>query len=367
MTTVRSWIQSVVPVCWMLSACAPSGEVAQPVVDVIPLENSDLRDMVFDKRGLDALPTCLYVADANQNQVHCVNVSRRALDADAALQGITSPTALALSRDEKRVYVGSESNAGHSILEIELATFLRVPWIVAARPNVLAVFANGRVAIGESAQDLKPAKIEYWDPQTVVASTGTPPAIEGLRLLSAHDDGTLLAVADAGSRSPAVSIWRTDIPVATTIASDNYVGHLVQASSSIVFHPVRHEFYVLSDGSMGASGSIPGYEVNGEKIVPLTIRFAADYPAVALAFTPDLRRVLVAHGTTRFDAHVPEHDLTVPDLHVFDATTGAEVGIIALPDHVHDRGISVAPDGTIYLLLGRDKATRIGVIRVPGA
>lgn len=366
MTIVRSWMQSGVPVCWVLCACAPSGEVAQPVVEVIALSNADLRDMVFDKRGADSDPVCLYIADANQNQVHCVNVSRGALDSDAALQGITSPTALALSRDEKRLYVGSESDADRGILEIELATLSRVQWTVAARPDALAVFANGRVAIGESAQNLKPAKIEYWDPQTVVGSTGTPPAIEGLRLLSAHDDGTLLAVADAGSRSPTVSIWRTETPVAVTIASDNYIGHLVQTSSSIVFHPVRHEFFVLSDGSMGASGPIPGYVVNGDKVDPLPIRFAADYPAVALAFTPDVQRVLVAHGTTRFDAHVPEHDLTVPDLHVFDAATGAEVGVIALPDHVHDRGISVAPDGTIYLLLGRDKATRIGVIRDPG-
>lgn len=350
-------------------ACDSSGEVAQPKVDLIPLENADLRDMVFDKRGAGSDPACLYVADANQNQIHCVNINTRALDASLTIGPIATPVALALSHENDRLFVGTGQRTGGSLLDIELATgtvterkiFDQTLEVV----ETLAVLSSGQVVIGLKESNKSDARIDYWNPPTIAA--GFPGAGKNLRVVGAHQDGTLLVTATATSGvsaenySPNVFIWPTT--AAVSLPSGNYFGYVVQEFSSMVFHPELHEFYVLSDAG-GNNSAIPRYRVTATDVEEdLQFRFAADYPAIALAFTANRQRVLVAHGATPFDARDPRHDLSAPDLHVMDANTGAEVGVIPLPDHVHDHGIAVAPDGTIYLLLGRDKSTRIGVIR----
>lgn len=377
MAIIRSWMQRVCAVPVTLCACAPSGEVTQPVVEEIPLVNSDLRDMAFDKQGVNAEPKCLYVSDANQNQVHCVDLKLRGLDANAAITGMSEPpAALALSRGEGRtLYIGSAPRTGGGTLyTVDLDAPTKVD-PVATSPSysnnidALRVLSNGVVAVG-----LQDAAIKYY-PSATGSSPQLPVMSDFSRVVTANDSGKWFVWRDVENDPPMVSIWSIGSDPINEVIQGPYFGFDPQAPPSIVFRPAQRDgadeiFYVLSDGGGGNQSAIPGYrlEPDSKKATALETQLTANYPAVALAFSKNLQRILVAHDDEKRKdyRYEPNHDLSVPDLHVFDAGTGAEVGVIALPDHVHDRGIAVAPDGTIYLLLGRAKATRIGVIRDPG-
>lgn len=369
----ESWLL----LCGALCACVPSGEVAQPYVEIIELTNADLRDMVFDRRGAD--PVCLYIADNANNQVHCLHLATRALDKSKAID-LVKPIALALSRDENELYIGAAAQTNGGLYEAD-PTRPGTVSPVAIDPGVtdsiydvgvIAPLSNGHVAVNLRATDSAWQKIVYTPPLPAAPSSLSKLPTDGHRIVGASDDGELFATAEDAPNTSGntngwlVTLWRTAAGSAEEISSDNYLGHAVQRFASLVFHPLRHEFFVLTDGTTSGRGAVPVYRVTDSGVEPLSLQLAANYPAVALAFTSDARRILLAHGTTPFNAFEPNHDLAVPDLHVFDALTGAEVGVIPLPAHVRDRGIAVAPDGTIYVLLGEGRSSQIGVIRNPG-
>lgn len=375
MTRAGSWMRCVLLMPFAMCACAPSGEVTQPEVKPIELGDADLRDMVLDHR-VTAEPQCLYVADAKQDRIHCVDLKTHAQNTSATvdlpIRG-TMPVALAFSRDGKKLYFRSVSTTSSKTLhEVDIEN----PKMSTVKPSLppypqkldaLAVHSNDRVAVGLQASETMPAKIDYYNPPTGNTRPPIPDKADNSRIVSVNDDGTLFVTAEVTNDSPVVTLWRTGVSNTAQLASGQYFGSLMQNDPSIVFHPDQSGFYVLTDGD-GAGSQIPVYRITDSGVVAGGVRLEADYPAVALAFTANLRRVLVAHDAEVRNGYpfTPNHNLSVPDLHVFDADTGTPVGVIALPDHVRDRGITVAPDGSIYVLLGRDKASRLVVISDPG-
>lgn len=374
MTIVHPLTGRVLLTAIALSACSPSGEVTQPEVKPIELGDADLRDMVLDHR-VTAEPQCLYVADAKQDQIHCVDLKTRAQDTSATvnLTRGTMPVALALSRVGKKLYFRSVSTTSSKTLyeadienpKMSSVKLLQPPY--QQKLDALAVHSNDRVAVGLQASETMPAKIDYYNPPIGNIRPLAPETAPNSRIVCVNDDGTLFVTAEVTNDSPVVTLWRTGVSNTAQLASGQYFGSLMQNNPSIVFHPDQSGFYVLTDGD-GAGSRIPVYRITDSGVVAGGVRLDADYPAVALAFTANLRRVLVAHDAEVRNGYpfAPDHDLSVPDLHVFDAATGTPVGVIALPDHVRDRGITVAPDGSIYVLLGRDKESRLVVISDPG-
>jgi DNA-binding beta-propeller fold protein YncE len=83
----------------------------------------------------------------------------------------------------------------------------------------------------------------------------------------------------------------------------------------------------------------------------------------AVAMCPVTGRVAVAHEDVQVNptTTAPHHQGT-GDLHTFDGRTYVETTRYRLRSHVRPAGIACGPDGSIYLILGADAGTAIGVV-----
>jgi hypothetical protein len=91
--------------------------------------------------------------------------------------------------------------------------------------------------------------------------------------------------------------------------------------------------------------------------------FVVDWTPTALAVTWNGAFAFVGHNDQLLNAtQRSRHDSRIPDLHIFDVSTRAQVLQLLLPDFVHARGITLASDDRVYVLLGRSRSSVVGVI-----
>ena len=88
-----------------------------------------------------------------------------------------------------------------------------------------------------------------------------------------------------------------------------------------------------------------------------------EWDAVAVTMCPVTSRIAVAHrDMVTNPTTTTRHSQGTGDLHAFDGATYVETTRYHLRSRVKEHGITCGPDGRIYLILGADAGTAIGVI-----
>lgn len=349
----------VISACAALFACKPGGERPDAVVSSVSFDaSSDLRALLVSESK-----NCVYVADYYQKIIHCVDLTTHSNNTSAAFSTTGKPVAMAMTNDNATLVVATEDASTGSAIEI--FTFGKTspsPCTLPGPPNSVAVTDKNYIYVGVGG-----TQSSIYSCGTAAASIRNATPVTQLngynRIAGLSNDGTLMFTVSPDMST--VGFWNIHTAPTNVINANNMFGALSNYGW-IEFQPNDHEAFVFTDGTATSQNTFPTYTLNTDNTLtgPHT-KFAMNFLPNALAFSPDGKTALITHGIKGSVFLNADHELSVPDLHIFDASTGAALGTIPLSDYVHQRGIAVGDDGTIYLLLGEQSASSIAVIPAP--
>jgi YVTN family beta-propeller protein len=257
------------------------------------------------------------------------------------------------------------SGAGSvSVIDLETQT-LTDTIALSGLPNSIAVSSNDHLYVAyEGGLSADPALEAYNIGSGTAVYSVSPddaPSEWGLFVSGRSPDRTMIYIHDQTTSSTVYQWDASNIPP-TPIGSEAI------ASGEPTITPIPGDTrFIISPSGHWETARFPNYDGD----VPLYDAFTmiragtlnVQWSAVAVAASPAGDRIAVAHHdevvnptTTTQERHNPY------DLHVFNAATLAEMDQYLLPSFVRRHGIAFAANGDIYLLLGKNVSSSIGVI-----
>ncbi len=346
----------------MLVACDPGGEVPPPAITRIPIDGVDLRAMVMDAKGEN-----LYVTDGGLAQVHRINLNTDKHEGTIQLDN-GQPVALAVSPDARILFVAVKTSTGGSLEAIDLSDrTARATRNLGGIPTALAAVKGAGVAVStEAGGPARLYRVEFNVGPQLVDGAVLPGSPTSERIVGASSGGTLLFTErsiNAGSR---VFLWDADENWTTSHDLGDLFGSSETKPGRITVSDDGRELFIFTDGLASQSANFPSCILNDAFECNPSNRYHTKFLPNGFAVSPVTGRTLITHdGVTTNQWLRTEHDIPIPDLHVFDTQSGEEIGTVALPDHVADNGLLIGPNGTIYLLLGEYRPYVIGTLKPP--
>ena len=349
--------------CAVLYACKPGGETSD--VTILPPvsfgESADLRALLVSETN-----NCLYVADHNQKQIHCVDLTTHAINNDAALATTANgkPVAMAMSPDKTLLAVATEdATTGSQVEVISFDTKSRKSCGLPVTPNSIAVTSTNEIYVGTGAQNGAIYSC-IPVPQGTVASLfdSNYNRIAGM----SHDGNTLFtATPDLSS----VGVRQLDAVSASAVSAYNLFGTpstLKPSYGWVMFRPDDRQALVLTNMTESDGNYLPTYSVERKplNLSKITPPLRPTFIPNALAFLQPLHRAVMTHASTAPNWST-RHNAAQTDLHVFDTDTGDEIAHYDVGDHVRENGLAVDQYNAIYMLLGETQATRVGIVTPP--
>ena len=341
--------------CGLLNACSPGGELPTDI-KTIEIPSADLRSMAIESNG-----RYLYVADYSLSRIHRINLAVPQYDYQTSITVDGRPVALSLSKDEQTLFVAIERDGAGQLAAVSTSdgSSFETIKLDGTPANLTRAQSDVLYVDIKSASSSIPAYKFGFNPQLQSSSL-----ITGDDLVGASHNGQWLVTASPDfSDTPRVTLY--DIGQSPPVAHllGELFGSRLTKQGKVAFSPDDRELYVFSDGTTSQGDNFPACQLSGDlSQCKLLRRFDVPFLPNAFAVSSITGRALIAHGTDKNQWRPMQHDLSIPDLHVYDPATSAELGSIALPAHVHSDGIRVGNNGTVYLLLGEQTASTIAIV-----
>ncbi len=304
----------------------------------------------------DPVRPTVYVTDGADNSV--LFLDTEALEIEGSLIVGSAPTAMELSPDGSLLFV--LLTGGSQIAVVDLETRSALPSIdVPDTPTALAVGANDRLYVST-----RRSPVSIFDVSALPAVSAGTLSGDTLYISGRSADRTTLYTQRL-STGLTVTQWDIsgDVPAVSQTAD------IASGPPRITPDPTDETFAISPISNFFEStrfpnedGNVPFYR-SSDMLKVGTIN--VEWSALALAISPVRDEAVLAHSRTVTNATTPvnrRHNRNRPDLHVFDTSTYVETDRLKLRDFVAREGLAYGPDGTLYLLLGRDPAKAIGVI-----
>jgi YVTN family beta-propeller protein/VCBS repeat-containing protein len=296
----------------------------------------------------------MWVANTGSNTVSVINTATgQLIDANSSAYSKSiavgsSPSALALSADGKRLYVAN--TGGGTVSVVDTATYQRIDanpsyWSkdikVGSAPAALALGSDGRLYVANRASNtvsvIDTATNKLLDTNPTLAGTqsipvGTTPSALAL-------SGTQLYVANRGANTVSV-INTSSYTLAATIT--------VESQPSTVALGPGDRLYVVNTGSATVSviNTATNTAVDTNPNVVGTNAISVGTAPTSVAFSPNGAFAYVANANDTVS--------------VIDTTTNTVLRTVAIDtDTTGGHAIAVSPNGTIYVTDAADKTVRV--------
>lgn len=363
----------LIGVCiFALAACIhePSGTETSFSDQIISISDSDLVALAVDEKH-----DYVYLADANLNAIHVIPKNDLNKWTSVTLAG--PPLAMDTSDDGKRVFVAvaaepaiqiiNVTNPGSPVVEDSISLGVGVT------PSSIAVATQNRLYVGADNSDNSKAIRAFNISGAPWPELSTVSNIDGY-IAGRSQDRTILYTSDEGQAStngdePLISKWDLTNEAPQFVISGTLFGTSARRNGWVLSIPMNNEEILVygqgvegEDGSVFDDGVMPIYNANS--FVSNESLFV-EYQAIAAAVTPDGARLVVAHDNKLPVNSSPadRHDMDRKDIHIFDMELRQDVAFIETSDLVHSNGLAIDNDLTVYALLGRETANKLGVYK----
>lgn len=332
--------------------------------DVIPIGGSDLRAMTMDSTA-----RYLYISDYALGTVHRINLETEQLDSVGySTEG--NPTSLALSRDGRVLIAATLVDADDGAIEvIDLSNpNNRTKLQLNGAPTAVAALKDGRVFVSTDAGGIwqrHEVNIRF-DPDSAISVELVEPPISDRIVGASHSGRFLLTEGNTVDARLTVSLWDTSQTPMRGHDLGDLFGSSARKPGRIAVSDDDRELFIFTDGSATQAAHFPSCVLSENYECVVAARIRTTFLPNAFAVSPVTGLAVIAHDPTTENQWMPtQHDLSIADLHVFDTTSGEQVGTVELQDHVRDNGLLTGPDGRIYLLLGSERASAVSIIEPP--
>lgn len=346
----------VITVCAASSACKPGGETAEVVISTPILFGtvSDLRALLVSESN-----DCLYVADHNQRQIHCVSLTTHSINEGPAFSTLGKPLAMALARDAAQLVIATEEPAAVEVIVI--ATKSRQSCTFIGTPTSVAVSSNNQIYVGVGDS---PGSIYSCGTVAVpIQSAASIALLSGYnRIAGQNHSGTLMVM--VSKDMSLATLWDTQAELPNNISTQDLFGASAKYGH-IVFRPEDREAYVLTDGSATDGNFLPVFSVDAttRQLTSITSALQPAFIPNSLVFLQAPQRAVMTHAAEPVSWATNQDKQT--DLHIFDTDTGEELGRYNVGDYVRKDGLAADQRNVIYMLLGEKQATSVGIVTAP--
>lgn len=297
----------------------------------------------------------VYVSDAAANAVHFLNTDTYRIDRTIAVG--SNPGAMDMKPDGSVLFVALHGGSSIAVVDLSEKT-LRSPIAVPGTPEAIAIGSNDRLYVSVHGDSLSVFDVSSLP----AASAGTVSnGSWGITLAGGTADRSRIFTHDT-STSLALTEWTVSVTTATQVATANICSGPPLISSS----PDGATFAFVQDASYFDTrwpledGDVPIFRT-ADMLRAGTVN--VQWNPVAVAMCPVTGRIVVAHSDTVVNpTTTTRHSQGTGDLHAFDGATYVETSRYHLRNRVKAYGITCGPDGRIYVILGAEAGTAIGVI-----
>lgn len=314
----------------------------------------------------------VYLADANQNKIHFIPQDDLTNRQEVPVMG--TPVAMDTTENGELLVVATNGDAP-SVRIINVNTLKvadSISFGAGMTPTSISVASQNRMYVGIDNSDGSKEILGFslaGDDWPKIANLSN---VDGYIAGRSHDR-TIIYTSDQGQASehgdePVISKWDLTNDSPQLLISDTIFGEGVEVHGWVLSIPPHNQQILLygqgvesKDGSVFDNGVVPSFDsatfTRGENLF-------VEYQPVAAAATKDGTRVAVAHSDILLHGTPGErHKEDRKDIHIFDMESGEELkGVtIVTEDFVHANGLAIDNDRTIYALLGREIATKLGV------
>lgn len=318
----------------------------------------------------------VYLADASQNKIHFISQDDLTNRKNISVAGMPIAMDTTATGDKLVVATDGDTPSVHVIdvnedlIEINGS----IPLDAGSTPTsiyVVSVNNENHIYVGIQNGDSGKAILRYN-----LSSDGWPKMsnfsnVDGYIAGRSHNR-SVIYTSDQGQASehgdePVISKWDITNDSPQLLISGAIFGVGAKKSGWVLSVPPENNQIILygrgvegEDGSVFYDGMAPLYDANSfikDK------DFSVEYQPIAAAVTFDGARVIFAHNEILLSGKGEKHDKTRADIHIFDIASGEEfeTDAIKTQDFVHTNGLAIGNNRTIYALLGRETATKLGV------
>lgn len=305
----------------------------------------------------DPVRGTVYVTDKRQNRLYILNLSTQSI---SSISVGSMPTQMDLSADNSLLFVMHSGASSVVVINLDTQSIenaISLPDV----PSSIAVSSNEYLYVAY--EDSEQPALEAYDvssfPALVEHSMDDP---FGLFISGRSHDRTMIYLHDQTTSSD-VDQWDVSNMPPSFIQSAGI------ASGEPTITPLAGDVLFLISPSERWETRFPNYDgdvpLHRASDMALAGTLNVEWDVVAVAASPAGDQIAIAHQdelTNPATGAGSRHDRYAYDLHIFDALTLTESHRYSLPTYVHRNGIAYAPNGDIYLLLGKDFSSWVGII-----
>jgi hypothetical protein len=302
----------------------------------------------------DPVRPAIYITDALQNLVHVFETTNNTLVTSIPVG--SQPTKMDMNVNADSLFV---MNSGGNTISVIDPDMLRVKYTLTlpGTPDAIAV---------SSSEHLYVSMDNYTTPEIVGYNISTLPytqsftSTDALIIMGRDDSHARMYMHDWSTSltarlwditiSPPVELGIGDVSSGATTVTPIHATDLVFISPALEYWDTRWPNY---------GGDVPIF--NGlVRVATLNV----EWDPIATASNFQGTELAVAHTNMVTNPVIPVEDMhdPVPDLHLFNGATFAQLEILVLSDYVLHNGLSYAANGDIYFLKGAGVLTSLAYI-----